>query len=112
MSADTFLGVPFNITSYAILTYIIAEIVNNSDRYEGPKLVPKKLIICLGDLHLYKPHLEAAEKQLLRDPYLFPTITFNKKINKIEDIDIFEWNDITISNYKSHPNNFGVSMVA
>lgn len=111
-SADFFIGVPFNITSYGLLIYIIAELVNNSDQYTGPKLIPKKLIMILGDTHLYNLHLDAAAKQLERDPYPFPTIEFNKKIKTLDDLNTFEWKDIKISNYKYHPNDFGVQMIA
>jgi len=84
-SADTFLGVPFNIASYALLTYMIANVVD---------MIPDKLHISFGDAHLYKNHIEQAEELLGRNLWLFnlPTLDINKKYESIDDftVDSFE----------------------
>ena len=98
-SADTFLGIPFNISSYALLVYIICELVNNDPTYTDEKLIPGTLTMSLGDYHIYEEHIDAVKEQINRIPYLFPQLTINKKISKIEDLN-FE--DISIENYKSH----------
>ena len=108
-SSDFFLGEPWNITSYALMLFIVTELVNNSDQYSGPTLYPSKLIISLGDVHLYEEHIKHAETQIKRDPFDFPTISFNKKITSVDNLC---WEDLKISNYKYHPNNFGAQMVA
>jgi thymidylate synthase len=88
-SADVGLGLPFNIASYAVLTYILGKITN---------LKPKKLSIIIGDAHIYENHIETLKEQITREPYLFPSleINSNKKFNKIED---FEIDDFIINNY-------------
>jgi len=96
-SNDFILGNPFNIASYALLVHIVCELVNNDPSYEGVKLIPYKLIINIGDVHVYETHVNVAKEQLLRIPYEFPTLKFNKKITNIDDLN-FE--DITIENYK------------
>lgn len=98
-SADTFLGIPFNISSYALLVYVICELVNNDENYKGEKLIPGTLTMSLGDYHIYEEHISAVNEQIGRIPYVFPQLKINKKILKIEDLN-FE--DICIENYKSH----------
>lgn len=95
-SADMFLGVPFNITSYSLLCYIFCEILNNttSNTYK-----PDKLNIYFGDCHIYNNHIEAVHKQLSNEPYIFPKIKFNKKITDINEI---SYEDISIIDYKHH----------
>lgn len=88
-SADMGLGVPFNIASYSLLTYLIASVTNTK---------PKEFIHYLADTHIYEEHIEALEKQLLRTPNDFPTI----KINKRDNIDDFTVNDIKLINYNPH----------
>jgi thymidylate synthase len=88
-SADVFLGLPFNIASYALLTYIIAKIC---------KLKPDKLHICIGDAHLYLNHLDQAKQQLLNEPYESPTVT----VSDISCIDSICYGDIVLHNYESH----------
>ena len=89
-SADIGLGLPFNIASYAVLTYMLAKLTN---------LKPKKLSITIGDAHIYENHFEALKEQIRREPYEFPKLELNleKEYNKIEDFDI---NDFKIINYK------------
>ena len=95
-SADMFLGVPFNISSYSLLTYMFCEILNN----DGYKFKPDKLIISFGDLHIYEDHIEQVNEQIKRIPYKFPLIKFNKKVNNLDE---FEWENVEIINYKSYP---------
>lgn len=90
-SADLFLGVPFNIASYALLTHMIAHICN---------LEVGDFVHTFGDLHIYTNHMEQVELQLSREPYELPTLNIKRKITNIED---FQYEDFEILNYKSHP---------
>ena len=90
-SADIFLGVPFNIASTAALTYILANLTNCK---------PDKIIINIGDAHIYKDHLDAVQEQLKRTPYDFPTLTINGEHTCLED---YKYEDFIVENYKSHP---------
>lgn len=89
-SADAFLGLPFNISSYALFTYILANIVD---------MIPDKLIISLGDVHIYENHEEQILKQLNRIPYNFPKLEINKKLN-INDL---SFENFELINYNCHP---------
>ncbi|HQW57477.1 MAG TPA: thymidylate synthase [Gammaproteobacteria bacterium] len=90
-SADIFLGVPFNIASYALLTHMIAQVV-------GLKL--GDFVHTLGDAHLYLNHLEQAREQLNRTPYPLPTMQINPTVNSIFD---FQYEDFNVINYQCHP---------
>ncbi len=90
-SADVFLGVPFNIASYALLTHMMAQICG---------LKAGEFVHTLGDAHLYLNHLEQAKLQLEREPYPLPKLKLNKNIN---DIDDFTYDDIEILDYQHHP---------
>ena len=90
-SADTFLGVPFNIASYALLTLMVAQVCN---------LEPGDFIHTLGDAHLYVNHLEQAELQLSRSLRPLPTMHLNPSVS---DIFNFVYEDFTLTNYDPHP---------
>lgn len=90
-SADVFLGVPFNIASYALLTLMIAQVCD---------LEPGEFILTFGDVHIYNNHLEQVQVQLTRDPFTLPTMKLNPAIKNIFD---FRYEDFTLDNYQSHP---------
>ena len=90
-SADIFLGVPFNIASYALLTMMIAQVTG---------LKPGEFIHTLGDAHLYSNHLEQAELQLNREPLPLPSMRINPNVKGIFD---FKFEDFELQGYESHP---------
>ncbi|MFU8803781.1 MAG: thymidylate synthase [Bradymonadaceae bacterium] len=90
-SADVFLGVPFNIASYALLTAMVAQVTG---------LGLGDFVHTLGDAHLYSNHLEQARLQLERKPHALPTLRLNPDVRSI---DAFRYEDITIEGYESHP---------
>lgn len=90
-SADIFLGVPFNIASYALLLSMVAHVTG---------LKPGEFIHTLGDAHLYSNHLEQAKEQLTRTPLAAPKLTLNQQVTRLFD---FTFDDIQISEYESHP---------
>lgn len=92
-SADVFLGLPFNIASVALLVHLVANLVG---------FEPGKIHICIGDAHIYEDHLDAIRVQLERVgmDYDLPRIVLKRKPRKIED---YEFEDVEIKNYKSHP---------
>ncbi|GAA1170209.1 thymidylate synthase [Ornithinimicrobium humiphilum] len=90
-SADTFLGVPFNIASYALLTHMVAQVTD---------LRAKDFVHTLGDAHLYLNHLEQADEQLTRTPGPLPTLWLNPEVR---EIDAFELEDVEIRDYVAAP---------
>ena len=92
-SGDMFIGVPYNIASYAIFTHMIAHLCNMTPRY---------LIHTLGDAHIYRDHFQAVDRQLKRTPLPLPTISFRRK-TKIKTIDDFSIDNVVIDNYESWP---------
>ena len=90
-SADLFLGVPFNIASYALLTLMVAQVAD---------LQPDEFVLTLGDAHLYLNHLEQAKQQLERQPKPFPRLRLNPAV---KDIFGFAYEDFTLEGYEPHP---------
>ena len=90
-SADVFLGVPFNIASYALLTLMVAQVCD---------MEPGDFVHSFGDVHLYNNHIEQATLQLSRDPFALPQMKLNPEVKNIFD---FEFSDFELINYQSHP---------
>jgi thymidylate synthase len=90
-SADIFLGVPFNIASYALLTLMMAQVAG---------LEPGDFVHTFGDAHLYLNHLEQVETQLAREPYPLPTMRIN---SDVKDLFAFKYDDFELVNYRCHP---------
>ncbi|MCJ7534752.1 MAG: thymidylate synthase [Anaerolineales bacterium] len=90
-SADVFLGVPFNIASYSLLTYMIAQVCD---------LEIGEFVHTFGDLHLYNNHIEQAQIQMARQPYPLPRMEINPEVNSIFD---FQYDDFNLVDYQSHP---------
>lgn len=98
-SADVFLGVPFNIASYALLTIMVAQVCN---------LLLGDFILAFGDTHLYANHMEQAQMQLTRKPRTLPTLSLNPAVDNIFD---FKFEDFELVNYDPHPHIKGVIAV-
>ena len=90
-SADTFLGVPFNIASYALLLLMVAQVTG---------LEPGEFVHFFGDVHLYSNHFDQAKEQMSREPRPFPTMKLNPEI---KDINAFKYEDFTLEGYDPHP---------
>lgn len=93
-SVDTFLGLPFNLLSYAIMTHIIAKTVG---------MEAKELVFVGGDTHIYNNHIDQVNEQISRTPYEFPTIEINAELNSVKDIEALEYKNFSINNYECHP---------
>lgn len=98
-SADTFLGVPFNIASYALLTIMMAQVLD---------LEAGDFVHTLGDAHIYNNHIEQCKLQLSREPYPLPTMKVNPKV---KDLFNFTYDDFELINYQAHPHIKGVVSV-
>jgi thymidylate synthase len=92
-SCDTLLGIPFNIASYALLTYLIAKITN---------LKPGTLTFAGGDTHIYLNHVDQCKEQISRTPYPFPKLNIKKDIKTLEDIENLQLEDLELIDYQSH----------
>lgn len=90
-SGDTFLGIPFNIASYALLTMMVAQVCG---------LQPGDFVHTIGDAHIYLNHIEQVKLQLSRTPYPLPTMKINPEV---KDIFSFKYEDFTLENYQCHP---------
>ncbi|MGZ5403251.1 MAG: thymidylate synthase, partial [Nocardioides sp.] len=90
-SADVFLGVPFNIASYALLTHMVAQVTG---------LEVGDFVHTLGDAHLYSNHLEQARLQLTRDPRPLPTLRLDPTVTSLDEFDL---DHITVKGYDPHP---------
>lgn len=90
-SADVFLGVPFNIASYALLTMMVAQVCD---------LLPGEFIHTFGDVHIYKNHMEQVRLQLTREPFLSPKMIINPNVKNIDD---FKYEDFKLVDYDCHP---------
>ncbi|MCH8976351.1 MAG: thymidylate synthase, partial [Proteobacteria bacterium] len=90
-SADIFLGVPFNIASYALLTMMVAQVC---------ELRPGEFVHTLGDAHLYLNHMQQVNEQLSREPFASPVMKINSQVDSIFD---FKYEDFELLNYESHP---------
>jgi len=98
-SADIFLGVPFNIAGYALLTLMIAQVCD---------LQPGDFVHTLGDAHIYTNHQEQIELQLTREPYALPSIRINPEVKDLFD---FCYEDFELVDYQHHPHIKGVVAV-
>ena len=100
-SSDCQLGLPFNINSYSLLLFMMCEVLNNDPTYTGPKFSPGRLIMTLGDAHIYEDHKEQCIRQILREPYEFPQLIFKRKVTDLTD---FKFEDLELVNYNCYPN--------
>ncbi len=100
-SCDMFLGVPFNIASYALMLHLVAQMTN---------LEPDELILTLGDAHIYQDHFDAVKEQLSREPMALPKLWLNPEIKSLQDIDVSKmltpddiYKYVKLENYNHHP---------
>ena len=107
-SVDMICASGFGISSYALLIYLICEVINNDKSYQGIKFKPGHLTVSWGDTHIYEDHRSACIRQLLRDPYSFPQLKINRQVETLTD---FKFEDFELVNYQCYPT-IKVKMVA
>ncbi len=98
-SADIFLGVPFNIASYALLTMMVAQVTG---------LKPGEFVHTIGDAHIYNNHIEQCELQMSREPFSLPKMIINPSVKNIDD---FKFEDFELVGYEAHPHIKGIVAV-
>ncbi len=99
-SADLGSGFYLNICEYALQVYMLCEIINNDPNYTSIKFAPGRLIINLGDTHIYESHYSQAIRQLLRDPYKLPQLKINRKVTELIE---FKFEDFELIDYNPYP---------
>jgi dihydrofolate reductase/thymidylate synthase len=99
-SQDCLLGLPFNAPSTSLLIHMFCEVINNDSEYKGNKLSPGRLVMNLGDVHIYQDHYSCCIREVLREPFAFPQIKFNRKVTELTD---FKFEDVELINYHSYP---------
>jgi thymidylate synthase len=99
-SADIGCGTPFNVASSSLLVYMFCEVINNDSKYTGQKFTPGRLIMNHGDIHIYEDHYSELIRQVLREPYKFPQLTFKRKVNELTD---FKYEDLELVGYQCYP---------
>jgi len=99
-SADLGSGTYLNIIEYSMIIMMFCEVINNDSNYTGIKFTPGRLIMNFGDAHIYESHYGQSIRQLLRDPYEFPKLEFNRKVT---DLTEFKFEDFELINYNSYP---------
>jgi len=92
-SVDTFLGCPWNIMSYAVLTHVFAKMCG---------MKPKELVMCLGDTHIYTNHVDQVKQQLSRTPFPFPTLKVSEDV-ATKSVDELTIDDFDLLDYQYHP---------
>lgn len=100
-SQDLFLGVVWNMTYAALLIHMFCEVINNDSEYKGDALIPGRLIMNLGDTHIYEDHYVQSVRQILREPFEFPKLIFKRKVADIND---FVFEDLELIDYQCYPN--------
>ena len=99
-SADCGSGLYLNVCEYALLVFMFCEVINNDVNYTGFKFTPHKLIMNLGDTHIYTDHYTQIIRQILRNPFKFPKLKIKRKITDLTD---FKFEDFELIDYKSYP---------
>ena len=98
-SIDTFLGIPYNIASYSLLTLLLCRFLNDTAT-DDFRFVPGKLCISLGDVHIYDDHVDVVREQLLREPFSFPKLEI---VGPILDLTKVKFSSLLIKDYQCHP---------
>jgi len=101
-STDLGCGMTVSLSSYSLLVYIMCDLLNNDETYNGPKFTPGKIIMMMNDTHVYSEHLESALTQISRKPFPFPKLILKKKLMNLKEIEQLEFTDIELVNYQCH----------